>query len=85
MPRVRSADQATCLLFADEQEICPYAVVEGTVHVVAPTPELVARWMGEPPEQLRGVRVVDRLLSGKRVFLVVRPMHPVLIFEDSDG
>jgi hypothetical protein len=53
--------------------------------VVAPTPELVARWMGEPPEQLRGVRVVDRLLSAKRVFLVVRPMRPVLIFEGLDG
>jgi len=86
---IAEADQATCLVFANEFAILPYWVVDGTVEVVRATPELVSRWCGRPIDDLGGIRVADRLLSGKRVFLCVRPIRPPLVFQgqepDADG
>jgi hypothetical protein len=79
--RIVDADQAACLLFVDETSVYPYAVVEGTIEVVEPTEDLVRRWLGDSPEGgPRSQKVVDRLLSGKRVFICLSPGRPPATF-----
>lgn len=71
---VERSEHATCVLFVDEHTELPFVVFNGTVSVVEPTRQRVARWLDvdEPDlDSLRSTRVIDRLLIGKRVFLVV--------------
>ncbi|MGE0877446.1 MAG: hypothetical protein AB7L13_05895 [Acidimicrobiia bacterium] len=76
---IESADEATVVLFADEREPAPYSVVDGTVEVITPTVELIERWM-DAPYRPGAARVADRLASGQRVFIVVRPTVPATDF-----
>jgi len=80
IPWITKSDQATCLVFGDEHTVFPYVVIDGTVEVVRATPEFVSQWFGRPVDELGEIRVANRLLAGKRVFLVIRPSHPVLAF-----
>ncbi len=82
--RIQSADQAACLLFEGEHHPYPYAVLEGTVEVVAATVDLVGRYMGWPPGELPTPlpRVTDRLLQGKRIFLHFRCHRPPVVLRD---
>jgi hypothetical protein len=84
--RIEAADQAACVLFNQEHDPYPYAVLEGTVQVVVPTVDLVGRYMGWTAGELPAPlpRVADRLLQGKRVFLRFRSVRlPVLLSGDS--
>jgi hypothetical protein len=78
MPWIEAADEACCLLFVEEDTPEPYAVVEGIVSVVEPTPDLVEQWLGAPYRPGKA-RVADRLVGGTRVFITVTPGREPLI------
>ena len=70
---IQRSDDAVFLLFRSEEECFPYDVVCGRAEVVEPTADLVAEWSAHFAPPGPSPRVLDRLLTGRRVFIRLIP------------